>query len=452
VSGVTFDAVGPATPPAATTTNGATSLSWTHVCGSSATYLLVSVSVDFGVPSNFSSLACTYNGVAMTLLRQVVSGDDGETAGFLTVFGLANPSTGSNTVSITGGGSDVMTAGSLSFIGAASIGTVYRSQSGNGGGTTGSVSIPSTTTGNIIAVFVGNGSGFASSPPWFSAPATTEWITDTAGGNGCGASGGAITNSTGSAVSVSWDQNQDWYGAIAIEVQAPDATGSSNMTVTATQEGIGATFNGMALTVKVLTGAAAVSGQTGSKLADTGPASQSLTTTEVGSIIYGAYNWNNGITITPVPGTTVSENYDDETNGATYVTFQSTITATPGPTNVGVTASGDDSTGAWSAAEILPTSTITEDASTPSPAATISAITVTSGSFAPPPGSLLVAMVSTNTNTTSATVSITDSNGLTWTQLGYSTGSSFFGAGVWIANVPTQGGTANSGLLIAGFI
>jgi hypothetical protein len=447
---VTLDSVGPGGAVAATNSDGSGNLSWTHVCGTGATYLLAAVTVDAGTPYAFS---CTYNGTAMTVLKQVISGDDGESAGFITLFGLANPPIGSNTIAVsTGNFTDIITGGSLSFIGAASIGTVYRSQSGSGGSATGIVTVPSTTSGNIVAAFVGNGSGFLSSGPWFFGPATTEWIYASAGGNGCGASGGAITDSTGSAVSVSWDQNQDWYGAIAVEVQAPDAPGSSNMNITATQEGIGATFNGMALTVKVLTGAAAVSGQTGSKLADAGPASQSLTTTKVGSVLYGAYSWNNGITITPVSGTTISEDYDDETNGATYVTFQSAVTATPGPTIVGVTASGDDSTGAWSAAEILPTSTIAEDASTPSPVATISAITVTSGSFTPPPGSLLVAMVSTNTNTASATISITDSNGLTWTQLCYSTGSGFFGAGVWIANVPVQGGASASSLLMAGFL
>ncbi|HUB94055.1 MAG TPA: hypothetical protein VMB52_06145 [Verrucomicrobiae bacterium] len=211
-----FDAVGPTggTPAIDSSSNG--SFSWTHVCGSTASYLLVAVTVDNYAPSSFN---CTYNGTAMTLLQQVISGDNGEAAGFITLFGLTNPAIGSNTVAVTNApNADVLTGGSLSFSGASSLGTIYTSQSGSAGSSSGSVTVPTTTSGNVVAAFVGNGSGFNSLTPWIS-PAVTEWSDNGAGGNGCGASGGAISNSTGSAVTISWTQSDDWYCAIGVEVE-----------------------------------------------------------------------------------------------------------------------------------------------------------------------------------------------------------------------------------------
>jgi hypothetical protein len=136
--------------------------------------------------------------------------------------------------------------------------------------------------------------------------------------------------------------------------------------VTATQTGAG-THNGMALTVKVLTGADILSrgdgsydyglvpGASGSANANA-PAKVTLTPVGTGSVMFGAVNKNNASAAwTPVSGTTFIQNVADATNGATYGTFTGgttsvTMIGTPSaPVQVlGVTGTSTNTvTGAW---------------------------------------------------------------------------------------------------------
>lgn len=228
---VAVDSVGPGGGEAAYVSNG-DSLSWTHDCGAEATYLLVSVATDSGM----RTFSCTYGGMAMTLLQSADSGSATTNDGFIALFGLANPPCGSNTVSVTGlQAVDLTTGGSISFSGAVSLGTINVAYSGtagpasNGGYTSGGITVPSTTYGNLVAVFVGDGSGFGDDGTPFDSPAVTQWtdISDGLGalGGACGHQGAATSRSTGSAVTVSWSQVADWYAAIAVEVQAPPSPG-----------------------------------------------------------------------------------------------------------------------------------------------------------------------------------------------------------------------------------
>ena len=93
--------------------------------------------------------------------------------------------------------------------------------------------------------------------------------------------------------------------------------------------------------------------------------------------------------------------------------------------------------------EILPSGTITTDASSPASVDTFTAQTVTTAAFTPPPGSLLVAMVTAAATFGDAvTMSVTDSSGLlTWVQVvpAASTGNGY--AGIWTAQVPQPGVT-----------
>ena len=97
--------------------------------------------------------------------------------------------------------------------------------------------------------------------------------------------------------------------------------------VTATQTGAG-THNGMALTVKVLTGADILSsgsgsydytlvpGAAGSANANA-PASVTIVPAGTGSWVYGAANRNNAATMwTPASGSSFIQNVADATNGA----------------------------------------------------------------------------------------------------------------------------------------
>lgn len=68
------------------------SLSWSHTCASSA-FLIVA----FWVGNSISSISVTYNSVAMTLIGSVTGGD----SAILYVYGMTNPASGANTVSIS---------------------------------------------------------------------------------------------------------------------------------------------------------------------------------------------------------------------------------------------------------------------------------------------------------------------------------------------------------------
>lgn len=211
------------------------------------------------------------------------------------------------------------------------------------------------------------------------------------------------------------------------------------LTVTATQGGSG-TFNGIALTVRALTGAAVTqNGATGSDSATLTAPQKSITPGATGSIIYGAvYNDAAATSFTPNGSTTFSQNVTFAGDGATFGTFRSLATTTAlTPVTVGGSAPSGQPTGTlwWCAAEILASGTLAEDASSPAGVSTTSATTIATASFTPPAGSLLVAQVSCNySGTGTLTMVVTDSTGrLTWTQL---TGEALDMASVWVAQVP----------------
>jgi hypothetical protein len=219
------------------------------------------------------------------------------------------------------------------------------------------------------------------------------------------------------------------------------------LTVTAT-EGANA-VNGILLRVKVLTGAAARASQTGAvKTADTTltPFSdQSITTTVTGSVVYGAMA--NGVTntsFTPDARTTFIDQIPDGVQVCEYASWKATAaTGAPGATVLGATAPTNDH-GTYAAAEILAAGTIAEDGSGPAAASSTGATAVTTASFTPPAGSLLVAIVA---HCSSAASSITISNSgvaLTWTQRAYLSTTAGTGSGVWIADAPAASASVPS--------
>jgi hypothetical protein len=175
-----------------------------------------------------------------------------------------------------------------------------------------------------------------------------------------------------------------------------------SFTVTATQAG--GTHNGMALCVKVLTGAAAIqNGTTASSISTTTPDDPTFTPAATGSWVYGAVvNGSSSTAYTPASGTTFEANVSDTTNTCVYGAFRTTSTTTSGtPITVGATApTGTAGFIDEAIAEILAASgqTLAESASAPAVASTFTATTVSTAAFAPPAGSLLVAMVATDTS------------------------------------------------------
>src|ERR1700739_3547664 len=75
--------------------SGSTTHSFTHTCTGSNLILIVSL-IDGSDTNSFTSV--TYNGVAMT---QIGTGNDTAGYGFVTLWGLLNPTVGSHDVSAT---------------------------------------------------------------------------------------------------------------------------------------------------------------------------------------------------------------------------------------------------------------------------------------------------------------------------------------------------------------
>ena len=211
------------------------------------------------------------------------------------------------------------------------------------------------------------------------------------------------------------------------------------ITVTASQGGTG-TFNGIALTVKVLLNAAAT--QNGATFSDTSTLTtpqHAITPNATGSWVYGAvYNDAAATAYTPNGSTTFSQNVTFAGDGCTFGTFRTTGTTTSGtPVTVGASAPTEPTgTLSFALAEVLVMAgqSLAEDASSPAGANTTAATTVTTASFTPPGGSLLVAMVSNNyAGTGTLTMTVSDTSGLSWSQ---AIGETIDSASVWLARVP----------------
>jgi hypothetical protein len=215
------------------------------------------------------------------------------------------------------------------------------------------------------------------------------------------------------------------------------------LTVTAT-EGANS-VNGVLLRVKVLTSAAAAAAQTGASktgnAASTPFYSQSITTTVAGSIVYGAMaDGNDDVPFVADANTTLFDNFADATQGCQYSSFRATAaTGTPGATSLGASfpASSTDH-GVWAGAEILAAGTIAEDGSSPAVAETTSAKNITTASFTPPSGALLVAMVSHCSSGVSSITITNSGTALTWHQLAYLSVAAGTGVGVWVADAPSS--------------
>ena len=223
------------------------------------------------------------------------------------------------------------------------------------------------------------------------------------------------------------------------------------ITVTAT-EGANA-VDGILLRVKVLTGAAAAALQAGAtKTADTTGtpfSDQTVTTTTAGSVVYGAMA--NGVINTAFTAdarTTFIDQVPDASQICEYASWRATAaTGTPGATVLGATAPTNDH-GTYAAAEILAAGTIAEDGSGPAAVSSTSLTAITSASFTPPPGSLLVAIVAHCSSAVSSVTITNSGTALTWHQRAYLSTSAGTGSGVWVADVPGAGPTSKlNGLL-----
>lgn len=220
------------------------------------------------------------------------------------------------------------------------------------------------------------------------------------------------------------------------------------ITVTATQGG--STANGLNLRVFVLTGAAAAASQSGATVA-TSPGSgaafqASLTTTQTGSRVYGAGSYGPQAAPTANAQTAGVDAVSDATNGEEYVSFKgASTTGTPGATTFGYSSTTGGG-GPLAMLEVLPSGTLAEDSSGPANVSTTSALTVTTASFTPPGGSLLVALIGSDGGVGVTTYTVSDTSSLTWTEKVKQNPSGGDYAGVWIAQVPASAGPAGKAM------
>lgn len=136
----------------------------------------------------------------------------------------------------------------------------------------------------------------------------------------------------------------------------------------------------------------------------------------------------------------VSDTVADPSQSYGWGTYQSTGTLTSGtPFTAGST---DSSNGGVAVLEVPPTGTISIDASSPASVSTVTlgvgATSVTTATFTPPPGTLLLALVTAaGTPAGQAAMTVTDSYGLTWTEAVSATAAGNGYAGIWYAYAPT---------------
>jgi hypothetical protein len=211
-----FDAVGPSASGASS--SGSTSLSWTHTAGAGATTAVVGASFDPTGADTGITLTAKYGVPSMTQIGASVH-SNGQTAGYINAFGITGGATGAVTVAVTAStAAAFITGGSMSFTGAASFGTPATAQgSGTGNVTTLTVTVPSTTSGNQVVIFMVAGHSFTA----VTAPGVKQFFAGTSSTNAAGFSAGGTNPSTGGSVGTTMTINGlDWMAAIAFEVIA----------------------------------------------------------------------------------------------------------------------------------------------------------------------------------------------------------------------------------------
>lgn len=194
------------------------SLTWTHTVGSGAdNALLVEASVGIDNDVNCHQVV-TDNGTAMTKLAVVHSNNQDN--GYVDAWGLAGVPAGANSIKLTvtgcnGGKPLELTAGAESFTGVSQSAPFSTAVTAYGSGTnlTGSIA---TTTGDMVAAFLTDGSPIKSAH----SPAVSKFTENQDALTGAGDSAGAVNPATSSPVTPGWSLSDDWWGEALLQVQA----------------------------------------------------------------------------------------------------------------------------------------------------------------------------------------------------------------------------------------
>jgi hypothetical protein len=206
-------------------------------------------------------------------------------------------------------------------------------------------------------------------------------------------------------------------------------------TVTATEGG--STTNGISLQVKVITGQNASPIGIQQSATSATPSLSTGAGVTTGSWVYGSLI---GLATITANGSTTFQS-DHSSGGLQYVAMRTTSTMTGGTP---VTVGGTGGTGiSIVLQEILAGAGLAEDASSPAPVFA-NTLTVTTASFTPPAGAVLVAMVSSNGAAGVTTMTVSDTGlGLTWTEQVRQNGAGNGYTGIWTAPVAAGGQTVS---------
>jgi hypothetical protein len=193
------------------------SLAWTQAVGDGGDRaLLVEATVGTGDDLGCSAVV-TDNGEEMSRLATVHTDD--KHAGYLGVWGLADPPSGANDIAFTvrgcsGGTPLELSGGAESFTGVSQrtpFGPV-RVAYGNGG--TAAATVAAASPNDMIASFVADGSGNESAQ----SPATTRFVRDVDLSSGAGNSAGATSPAAASQVTVKWSMYSDYWGECVVDI------------------------------------------------------------------------------------------------------------------------------------------------------------------------------------------------------------------------------------------
>jgi hypothetical protein len=212
---VAFDAVG----PGATGANGTSPLTWTHTASGTNRAVIVGVSQMNGSFTT-GNVSVTYGGTGMAFLGAIESDAiDGQSpAGVAWLFGLANPPTGAQTVSVSRStGSFSFIGGSISFTGVDQTNpfdTAVTASGDNSAGNLPPTKVVTSTTGDMVVDVAVDGSDLDG------ATGTQRWIKNVNTSTGAG---NAAQSTYPGAASVTAKYNTttgvDWWGMVAVNIK-----------------------------------------------------------------------------------------------------------------------------------------------------------------------------------------------------------------------------------------
>lgn len=216
------DAIGGPTSAGA---GGSSPLTWSHTCSGSERALYVAVIVGAGTDGSYAISGVTYNGVALTFLGRRHSND--ATFGYVELWRLVNPASGTNTVSVsftgTLAGSDVIIGGSVSFNNVDQTTPDENFTSAAGESTAPSVNVTS-RTGDRVLDAVCTGTGVTSSGQ------TLKWSLNQNSSSAAG-NGAQSTAAGGASIAMSYVVGSDYWAIVGVSVRG-SASGSPTVNPT----------------------------------------------------------------------------------------------------------------------------------------------------------------------------------------------------------------------------